>query len=73
MMQVRVARRCHCVIKNDIKELYSYKEKKQAREEAEKMCQLLENNHCKAHIFFIREEGGEIVIDSRFNVDDISL
>jgi hypothetical protein len=72
-MQVRIARRCHCVIKNNIEENHHCEDRNAARDYAQKLLERLQNNHCKAHIFFIRESEREIVIDSKFNVDDISI
>ena len=72
-MQVRVARRCHCVIKNEIKDVHICKDLDEARAYAQKILYFLQNNNCKAHIFFLRESSNEIVIDSKFNVDDISI
>lgn len=72
-MDVKIARRCHCVIKNNLKEVYRCKDRQTAQKYAKKLCQYLENHNCNAHSFFIRESDDEIVIDSKFNVEDISI
>jgi len=72
-MQVKIARVCHCVIKNDIQEVYTCKDKTEAKKYAQEVLQLLQDNNCKSHHFFLRESEVEIIIDSKFNVDDIFL
>jgi len=72
-MQVKIARPCHCVIKNDIETIHHCADINEARLYAKNILKHLEANNCKAHHFFIRENEEEIIIDSKFNVDDIFI
>ncbi len=72
-MRVRIARICHCVIKNEITEFYECTDRNEALDYAQKLVDFLHKNHCKAHKFFIQDKDDEILIDSKFNTDDITI
>lgn len=73
MIEVRIERRCHCVIKNDIEMIHQCKDLDTAKIYAHETLERLNNNNCKAHAFFIRESNDALIIDSKFNTDDIKL
>lgn len=73
MIEVRIERRCHCVIKNGIEMIHACKDLDSARSYANETLKQLKENNCKAHNFFIRERSNELIIDSSFNTDDIKI
>lgn len=73
MIEVRIERRCHCVIKNDIEMIHQCQDLDTAKVYAYETLERLKNNNCKAHTFFIKEHGDVLIIDSTFNTDDIKL
>ena len=73
MIQVRIERRCHCVIKNGIETIHECKDLNEAKVYANETLVRLKENNCKAHNFFIKECADALIIDSTFNTDDIKI
>lgn len=72
-MEVKIARCCHCVKKNDLPESTITDSPEEAQKRAEEILGLLEERSCKAHCFFIRENETSVIVDSRFNDGLITL
>ena len=68
-MNVVITKQCHCVIKNDLTQLIICKDKNEALLKANEIIKLLEKETCDTHLFFIKEEANQIVIDSKYNLN----
>lgn len=66
-MKVSVSKKCHCIIKNHLEEDVEYDNKNDALKKANEILDRLSKETCKTHLFFITEEGDDIIINSKYN------
>lgn len=66
-MQVVISKQCHCVIKNKLTQPITCKDKSEALIKANELIKTLEKEACDTHLFFLKEENDQIVIDSKSN------
>ena len=62
MFQVEIKNACPCSIKRGLCDTQSFDTKEDAKEEAERIVQLMQDEFCKKHRFELKSEFGNFVI-----------
>jgi hypothetical protein len=66
-MNLKINKVCHCIKKNKIEPLQTFQDKESAYKKAQEILRIMETKSCKTHTFFIKEQSGDLILDSKLN------